>query len=153
MAEQIQMNDITWEYKLDQVLKNKTTGLITSIKYTFCGSHGEFSHSIPHRKLGVHSDPSSSGFIPVEDVTKEDIYNWIDSAISEVPIFDIEELRVDDYLSEYPEDDPRQPKNQDLSNFRFSSQKEIMEQTILNSINKQILDEENENIFEELTFD
>lgn len=147
------ISDITWNYSLEKVLKNSTTGLITEIIYTFTGTYGEYSSSVLHNKIGLApSDPSSENFISIEDATEENVITWIDNAISEVVSFDIEELRVTDILPWLDEDDPKQPKNQDLSNFRHSSYKEQMQQNIKLTIEKQIADAAAENVIVEHTF-
>jgi len=147
------ISDITWNYSLEKVLKNSTTGLITEIIYTFTGTYGEYSSSVFHNKIGLTpSNPSSENFISIEDATAENVITWIDNAISEVVSFDIEELRVTDILPWLDEDDPKQPKNQDLSNFRHSSYKEQMQQNIKLTIEKQITDVSAENIIVEHTF-
>ena len=147
------ISDITWSYSLEKVLKNSTTGLITEIIYTFTGTYGEYSSSVFHNKIGLApSDPSSEDFISIENATEENVITWIDNAISEVVSFDIEELRVTDILPWLDEDDPKQPKNQDLSNFRHSSYKEQMQQNIKLTIEKQIADAAAQNVIVEHTF-
>lgn len=147
------ISDITWKYSLEKVLKNSTTGLITEIIYTFTGTYEEYSSSVPHNKISLTpSNPSSEDFISIENATEENVITWIDTAISEVISFDIEELRVTDILPWLDEDDEKQPKNQDLSNFRHSSYKEQMQQNIKLTIEKQIADATAENVIIEHTF-
>jgi len=147
------ISDITWSYSLEKVLKNSTTGLITEIIYTFTGTYEEYSSSVLHNKINLaSSDPSSEDFIAIEDITEENVITWIDNAISEEVSFDIEELRVTDILPWLDEDDPRQPKNQDLSNFRHSNYKEQMQQNIKLTIEKKIADATAQNVIVEHTF-
>ena len=147
------ISDITWSYSLEKVLKNSTTGLITEIIYTFTGTYEEYSSSVFHNKISLApSDPSSENFISIEDATEENVITWIDNAILEVVSFDIEELRVTDILPWLDEDDPKQPKNQDLSNFRHSNYKEQMQQNIKLTIEKQITDATAQNVIVEHTF-
>jgi len=147
------ISDITWNYSLEKVLKNSTTGLITEIIYTFTGTYEEYSSIVPHNKISLTpSNPSSEDFISIENATEENVITWIDTAISEVVSFDIEELRVTDILPWLDEDDEKQPKNQDLSNFRHSSYKEQMQQNIKLTIEKQIADATAENVIIEHTF-
>lgn len=147
------ISDITWSYSLEKVLKNSTTGLITEIIYTFTGTYEEYSSSVSHNKINLaSSDPSSEDFIAIEDTTEENVITWIDNAISEEVSFDIEELRVNDILPWLSEDDPRQPRNQDLSNFRHSNYKEQMQQNIKLTIEKKIADAAAENVIVEHTF-
>ena len=147
------ISDITWSYSLEKVLKNSTTGLITEIIYTFTGTYEEYSSSVSHNKISLaSSDPSSEDFIAIEDATEENVITWIDNAISEEVSFDIEELRVTDILPWLSEDDPRQPRNQDLSNFRHSNYKEQMQQNIKLTIEKKIADATAQNVIVEHTF-
>lgn len=147
------ISDITWNYSLEKVLKNSTTGLITEIVYTFTGTYGEYSSSILHNKISLaSSDPSSEDFISIDEVTAENVITWIDNAISETVSFDIEELRVTDIVPWLNEDDPKQPKNQDLSNFRHSNYKEQMQQNIKLTLERQIADVAEENVIVEHTF-
>ena len=146
-------DDITFTYTLDKVLKNKTTGLITEVRFTYSGTAGGQTVSIPNNKQWLApSDPSSADFINIDAVTQDNIINWIDTSISEVVNFDIEELRGKDTLPWLDEDDPKQPKNQDLSNFRHSSRKEQMQESIRLSLEQKIADSSNENEFIEHTF-
>ena len=144
-------NDITWSYSLQKVLKNSTTGLITEIRYTFTGTYGDYTHKIEHEKMCLSSkDPAASDFIAIASVTEADVISWIDNALSEAVIFNIEELRVKDHI--HGLEDSKQPKNQDLSGFVHSTPKQQMQQTIKLSIEKQIADVAAENVIVEHTF-
>ena len=134
----MQQSDISWSYTLDRVTKSQQTGLIKEIKYTYTGTYGSLVSSISNNYARVEaSDPTASGFISIDNVTISDVEGWVDASISEVIEFDIEVARCLDIVPGMDEDDPRQPKNQDLSNFRHSSYKEQMQQTIYKTLLKQ----------------
>lgn len=133
----MQQSDISWSYTLDQVIKSQQTGLIKQIKYTYTGTYGSLVCSIANNYANIEpSDPTASEFISIDNVTVSDVEAWVDASISEVIEFDIEVARCLDIMPDMDEDDPRQPKNQDLSNFRHSSYKEQMQQTIYKSLLK-----------------
>tara|TARA_B100000497_G_C7409880_1_gene258578 strand:+ start:137 stop:580 length:444 start_codon:yes stop_codon:yes gene_type:complete len=145
------ISDITWSYNLQKVLKNSTTGIITEVVYTFTGTYGDYTSSIKHNKIGLgFIDPTNENFISIESATEANVITWVDTAISEVVIFDIEEARVTDMIPGLEES--KQPKNQDLSNFRHSSPKEQMQQNIKLTIEKQIAVAAAENVIVEHTF-
>lgn len=153
MSGDLNIDDVTWVYTLDRVLKNSTTGLITEIKYTFTGTYGDYTASVPNNYAALPpSDPSATGFISIDDVTPDDVIAWVDATASECPEFDIEQARVKEPVPGLALDDPRQPYNQDLSGFRFSSYKEQMQKTITASLNCQIADAEGQNAVAEHVF-
>jgi hypothetical protein len=134
----MQQSDISWSYTLDQVIKSQQTGLVKQIKYTYTGTYGDFVSSIRNNYANIQAtDPTADGFIGIDDVSISDVERWVDASISEVVEFDIEIARCLDILPDMDEDDPRQPKNQDLTNFRHSSYKEQMQQTIYKTLLKQ----------------
>ena len=154
MSAELIFNDITWAYTLDRVRKHAATGLLTEIKYTFKGTYGAHSVKIANNYADLPpSDPTAEGFIAADDVTVENVTSWVVATISDIPIFDLELARVTTPLDGMDLDDPRQPANQDLSGFRFSSYKEQMQQTILAGIKAKIAEVANstatvEHVFE-----
>lgn len=137
----LNFNDITWTYTLDNVLKDSITGMISEINYTYTGTYGDYTSSIAFNKLRLApSDPSAESFIDIAAVTIDHVREWIDTTISDVPVFDIEILRAPGILPDMDVDDPRQPSMQDLSSFRFSSYKEQMQDNIRKTIQKKIAD-------------
>jgi|TARA_R110000764_G_C10947920_1_gene376856 hypothetical protein len=147
------ISDITWSYSLQKVLKNSTTGLITEVVYTFTGTYGDYTSSVRHNKIVLApTDPTAASFIPIASATEANVTAWIDTAISEAVIFNIEEARVTDIVPWLDENDSKQPKNQDLSGFVHSTPKEQMQQNIKLTIEKQIADATAENVIVEHTF-
>ena len=145
------ISDITWSYSLQKVLKNSTTGILTEVVYTFTGTYGDYTSCIKHNKLVLgFKDPTDENFISIESATEADVITWIDTAISEEVTFDIELSRVTDTIPGL--EDSKQPKNQDLSNFRHSTPKEQMQQNIKLTIEKQMADATAENVIIEHTF-
>jgi len=135
------ISDITFTYTLDKVLKNSSTGLIDEIIFTYSGTASGETVSIANNKhLIAPSDPSSADFIAINDVTQEDVIGWIDTSISEVVTFDVEELRATGKVPGLEMDDPRHPANQDLTNFRHSSRKEQMQENIRKTLEKKLQD-------------
>ncbi len=124
-------NDITWSYTLDKVLKNTTTGLISDVIYTFSGTADGQTISIPNNVQRLApTDPAADSFIDIDSITEQHVIDWIDDSIQEVITFDIEELRAPALVPWLDDDDPKQPSNQDLSEFRYSSRKEQMQESI-----------------------
>jgi hypothetical protein len=143
MSADLTFDDITWSLTLDRVLKNNATGLITEIKYTLSGIYGDYLSKVANNYATLPpSDPNAAGFIAASDLTAENVISWVDSTITECPVFDLEAARVSEVLPYLDADDPKQPKNQDLSGFRFSSYKEQLQQTILAAITVQIAEAE-----------
>ena len=137
----MKISDITFTYTIDKVLKNKSTGLIDEVMYTYSGTADGVTSSIAHNKQGLMaSDPAATDFIDIENVTKENVIAWIDDSISEVVEFDIEEMRVTDILPWLDKDDPKQPSKQDLTNFKHSSYKEQMQENIRATIEIKLKD-------------
>ena len=135
------ISDITFTYTLDKVLKNSSTGLIDEITFTYSGTASGETVSIANNKhLIAPSNPSSADFIAIADVTKDDVIGWIDTSISEVVTFNIEELRVTDEVPGLEMDDPKHPANQDLTNFKHSSRKEQMQENIRRTLEKKVKD-------------
>ena len=177
------IDDITWDIKVNNLIKNKKTGLVTSVTYTYSGSYEGYSSFVDKEQLGIpYKDPSDEDFIAFENLSQEDMCSWIDTQINVCPEFDVELLRFDGLISDFTkeieitedelveqlvteiqtdeetgeeievevlrsilqpvtktitvvdEDHPLQPKNQDLSNFKFSSRKEQLQLTIMNTI-------------------
>ena len=127
----MKISDITFTYTIDRVLKNKNTGLIDEVMYTYSGTADGVTSSVPNNKqVLISSDPTATDFIDIENVTKENVIAWIDTSISEVTEFDIEEARVTDLVSWLDADDPKQPSKQDLTNFKHSSYKQQMQENI-----------------------
>ena len=115
------------------------------------GTYGDYTHKIEHEKMCLCSkDPAASDFIAIESVTEADVISWIDNALSEAVTFDIEALRFKDHIPGLEES--KQPKNQDLTNFRHSTPKEQMQETIRLSIEKQIADASAKAVIVEHTF-
>lgn len=143
MSADLTFDDITWSLTLDRVLKNNATGMITEIKYTLSGTYGDYLSKVANNYANLPpSDPNAAGFIAASDLTAENVISWVDSTITECPVFDLEPARVSEILPYLDADDPKQPKNQDLSGFRFSSYKEQMQRTILAAITMQIAESE-----------
>lgn len=129
------IDDITWDIKVNNLIKNKKTGLVTSVTYTYSGSYEGYSSFVDKEQLGIpYKDPSDEDFIAFENLSQEDMCSWIDTQINVCPEFDVELLRFDGLISDFTEDHPLQPKNQDLSNFKFSSRKGQLQKTIMNTI-------------------
>ena len=146
-------NDITWSYTLDKVLKNTTTGLISDIRYTFSGTADGQTVSIPNNVQRLApTDPEASSFIDIDSITEQHVIDWIDDSIQEVLTFDIEELRAPGLVPWLDADDPKQPANQDLSEFRHSSRKEQMQESIRLALENKIEDINSNNILVEHTF-
>lgn len=146
-------DEITWSYSLQKVLKNSTTGLITEVVYTFTGTYGDYTSSIGHNKIVLApTDPTAASFIPIASATEANVTAWIDTAISEAVTFDIEELRAPGLVPWLDADDPKQPANQDLSEFRHSSRKEQMQESIRLALENKIKDINSNNILVEHTF-
>lgn len=142
----MEISDITYTYTIDKALKNSTTGMIDEVIYTFSGTASGETVKIAHNKqILAASDPSSKNFIDIESLTKEQVIAWIDESISEVITFDIEELRVTGKVGHLEDDDPKHPKNQDLSNFKHSSRKEQMQENIRLTLEKRLKDKKDAN--------
>ena len=134
-------NDITWSYTLNRVLKDSDTGMISEIKYTYTGTHATHSSSIPHNLIRLApSDPTAAGFITIAELTADDCSAWIDTQNSVGVTFDIEIARAPGIVPWLELDDPKQPYNQDLTNFRHSNYKEQMQESIRKDIQKKIAD-------------
>lgn len=154
MSADLTFDDITWSLTLDRVLKNNATGMITEIKYTLSGIYGGYLSKVANNYANLPpSDPNAAGFIAASDLTTETVTSWVDSTITECPVFDLEHARVSEILPYLDADDPKQPKNQDLSGFRFSSYKEQMQQTILAAITVQIAEAESNAAIVEHSFE
>ncbi len=124
-------NDITWSYTLNKVLKNSDTGMISEIKYTYTGTYTTYSSSIANNVIQLAaSDPTAADFINIADLTADDCSSWIDAQNSVEVIFDIELARAPGIVPWLDVDDPKQPYNQDLTNFRHSNYKEQMQESI-----------------------
>ena len=183
------IEDITWNIKINSLSKNTSTGVVSLLRYTYSGSYNDHSSFIDNEELVIpYKDPTEDNFISFEDLSEEDMKAWVESRISECPVFDVELLRFDGLINDFTkeieitedepveqlvteiqtdeetgeeieveglksivqpvtrtitvidEDHPKQPKNQDLSNFKFSSRKEQMQQTIMNTIEAKIAD-------------
>jgi hypothetical protein len=146
-------DEITWQYTLNKILKNATTGLISDVRYTFSGTANGQTVSIPNNVQGLApTDPAAAGFVNIDLVTEQNIIDWIDTSIQEVVTFDIEELRAPGLVPWLDADDSKQPANQDLSAFRHSSRKEQMQESIRLGIENKIEDINANNILVEHTF-
>ena len=142
----MKIEDITFTYTLDRVQKNKSTGMIDEVIFTYSGTAEGETVSIKHNKQGLaHSDTTSKDFIEIDKVTKENVIAWIDESISEVVEFPIEEARVTDLVPWLDEDDPKQPSKQDLSGFKHSSRKQQMQENIRLTIEKRLKDKADDN--------
>ena len=134
-------NDITWSYTLNKVLKNSDTGMISEIKYTYTGTYTTYSSSIANNVIQLAaSDPTAADFINIADLTTDDCSAWIDAQNSVGVIFDIELARAPGIVPWLDVDDPKQPYNQDLTNFRHSNYKEQMQENIRKTIQKKVTD-------------
>lgn len=176
------IEDITWSIKVNEVIKNKATGVVSTIRYTYSGSFNGVSSYIDNEELSVpYKNPTDPDFIPFDTLSEEDIKPWIESRISFCPVFDVELIRAPGIISNFTkevertvtqldpetgeeievvqtitvvdEDHPKQPKNQDLSSFKFSSREEQMQHTIMNTIKGKIADLEAEKEEEIISFD
>ena len=146
-------DEITWQYALNKILKNATTGLISDVIYTFSGTANGQTVSIPNNVQRLApTDPAAAGFVNIDLVTEQNIIDWIDTSIQEVVTFDIEELRAPGLVPWLDADDSKQPGNQDLSAFRHSSRKEQMQESIRLGIENKIEDINANNILVEHTF-
>ena len=140
------ISDITFTYTLDKVQKNKSTGMIDEVIFTYSGTAEGQTASIAHNKQCLMaSDVASAEFIEIDKVTKENVIAWLDASISEVITFDIEEARVTDIVPWLDENDPKQPSNKDLTNFTHSSRKQQMQENIRLTIEKKLNDKLNVN--------
>lgn len=146
-------DEITWQYTLNKILKNATSGLISDVRYTFSGTANGQTVSIPNNVQGLApTDPAAAGFVNIDLVTEQNIIDWIDTSIQEVVTFDIEELRAPGLVPWLDADDSKQPANQDLSVFRHSSRKEQMQESIRLGIENKIEDINANNILVEHIF-
>ena len=142
----MKIEDITFTYTLDRVQKNKSTGMIDEVIYTYSGTAEGETVSIAHNKqVLAPSDTASEEFIKIDKVNKDDVIAWIDESISEVIEFPIEEARVTDLVPWLDEDDPKQPSKQDLSGFVNSSRKQQMQENIRLTIEKRLKDKADDN--------
>ena len=68
------IDDITWDIKVNNLIKNKKTGLVTSVTYTYSGSYEGYSSFVDKEQLGIpYKDPSDEDFIAFEGKC-----HWID---------------------------------------------------------------------------
>ena len=142
----MKIEDITFTYTLNRVQKNKSTGMIDEVIYTYSGTAEGETVSIAHNKqVLAPSDSTSKEFIKIDKVSKDNVIAWIDESISEVAEFDIEEARVTDLVPWLDEDDPKQPSKQDLSGFKHSSRKQQMQENIRLTIEKKLKDKSDVN--------